>query len=203
MKTENQGEKDLRNYLVAGLGNPGREYRSTRHNVGFLFLDRLAINNNTDFSRMKFESLFTTAPYKENNLILIKPVTFMNLSGKAVKSCSKFFKITNQHIVVAYDDVDLPMGTIRIRPGGSSGGHKGMKSIIDSLRTENVPRIRIGIGRPPGRMEAADYVLQRFSKEEMEILEPVLDTCVKAVYDIIDNGIEFAMNKYNQVPDSG
>lgn len=184
-------------YLVAGLGNPGREYQGNRHNIGFMLANRLAERLGVTFSRLQSNALVTKAGYQGKRLILAKPQTYMNLSGQAVSALVHFFKLPLENVIIAYDDVDLPLGTLRMRPSGGSAGHKGMQSIIEALGTQDFPRLRVGIGRPAGRMDAADYVLQDFSKEEMEILPEVLDRAVKATLTFIAEGVETAMNQYN------
>ena len=189
-------------FLIVGLGNPGREYRGTRHNVGFMLLDRLAEGLGVSFSRVESRSLVTRAEYQGNKLILVKPQTYMNLSGQAVSSLLRFYKVPLERLLVAYDDVDLPLGTLRLRPGGGSAGHKGMQSIIEKLGKQEFPRLRIGVNRPPGRMEAADYVLQNFSKDDSELLQEVLSRAAQAVLAFVGEGIVSAMNQFNP-QDSG
>jgi PTH1 family peptidyl-tRNA hydrolase len=184
-------------FLIVGLGNPGREYRGTRHNVGFMLLDRLAESLGVSFSRVESRSLVTKAEYLGNKLILVKPQTYMNLSGQAVSSLLRFYKVSHERLLVAYDEVDLPLGTLRLRPGGGSAGHKGMQSIIEKLGNQEFPRLRIGVSRPPGRMEAADYVLQDFSKDETDLLQEVLNRAAQAVLAFVDEGIVAAMNQFN------
>jgi PTH1 family peptidyl-tRNA hydrolase len=184
-------------YLIVGLGNPGRQYRDNRHNVGFMLLDRLAKRLEVDFSRLETKALVTKANYQGARLILAKPQTYMNLSGQAVSSLQRFYKTPLESLLVAYDDVDLELGTLRIRPAGGSAGQKGMKSIIESLGTQEIPRLRLGVGRPPGRISAADYVLQDFSPDELELLEPTLGRGVEAILAFVSEGLEIAMNRYN------
>jgi peptidyl-tRNA hydrolase (EC 3.1.1.29) len=186
-------------FLIVGLGNPGREYRDTRHNIGFMLLDRLAVKLNARFSRLQSKALVASASYQERKLILAKPQTFMNLSGQAVQGLMHFYKLPLTNLLVIHDDLDLPPGTLRLRPGGGSGGQKGVQSIIERLGTEGFARLRLGIGRPPGQMNAADYVLQEFSDLEMTIISPVLNRGVDAVLEFVVNGIESAMNRYNGV----
>jgi peptidyl-tRNA hydrolase, PTH1 family len=183
--------------LIVGLGNPGREYKETRHNAGFMLLDRLAQRLGEKFTRLESRALVTKATYQERRLILAKPQTYMNESGKAVGALSRFYKVPLDNLLVIYDEVDLPLGTLRLRPGGGSAGQKGMRSIIDRLGSETFPRLRIGIGRPPGRMDAADYVLQKFSKSEAEIAAQMLDRAVDAVLVYVTAGLDKAMNMYN------
>jgi len=183
--------------LIVGLGNPGREYRGTRHNVGFMLLDRLAEHLGVSFSRVESRSLVTKAEFLGSKLILVKPQTYMNLSGQAVSSLLRFYKVPLERLLVVYDDVDLPLGTLRLRPDGGSAGHKGMQSIIEKLGAQEFPRLRIGVSRPPGRMEAADYVLQDFSKAESELLQEVLRRGTEAVLAFVGEGIVAAMNQFN------
>lgn len=184
-------------YMIVGLGNPGRQYRDTRHNVGFLMLDRLAAQLNFQFTRLQSKALVAKVPFRNNQLILAKPQTFMNLSGQAVASLVNFYKVPLDQLLVAYDDVDLPFGTLRIRPSGGSAGHNGMNSIIEKLGTSEFPRLRIGIGRPPGKMDAAAYVLQSFNKAESEDLQFLLDRSAEAVLAFISDGLQVSMNKFN------
>ncbi|MCK5429784.1 MAG: aminoacyl-tRNA hydrolase [Anaerolineales bacterium] len=184
-------------FLIVGLGNPGRQYKGNRHNVGFMLADRLAERLGVAFSRMESRALVTKTNYLGKRLILAKPQTYMNLSGQAVAALVRFYKIPLDHLLIAYDDVDLPLGTIRIRPMGGSGGQKGMKSTIERLSTEEFPRIRLGVDRPPGSMEAAAYVLKDFSKDEAEMVHHIIDRASDAVLVFIAEGLEAAMNKYN------
>jgi PTH1 family peptidyl-tRNA hydrolase len=184
-------------YLIAGLGNPGPEYRRNRHNVGFMLLDRMAERLGLNFSRFESNALIAKGEYQGKRLILAKPRTYMNLSGQAVGALLRYYKVPLANLMVAYDDVDLPLGTLRLRPTGGSAGQKGMMSIIERLGTQDFPRLRIGIGRPPGRMDAADYVLQDFSAAELEFLTPALERAVDAVLTFLSEGLDAAMNKYN------
>lgn len=184
-------------YLIIGFGNPGRQYRGNRHNVGFMLVDNLAKRLGVTFSRMESRALVTKTNFREKRLILAKPQTYMNLSGQSVAALVKFYKIPINQLLIAYDDVDLPLGTIRLRPMGGSAGQKGMQSTIESLGTEKFPRIRIGVDRPPGRMQAAAYVLQDFSKDEIEVVDHTIDRATEAVFVFITEGLEVAMNKFN------
>lgn len=189
--------QNLGPYLIVGLGNPGREYRQNRHNVGFMLLDHLAERLKARFTRMESKALVTKADYQERRLVLAKPQTFMNLSGQAAGALQRYYKVPLDNLLVIYDDVDLPLGTLRLRPDGGSAGQKGMASIIERLGTQKFSRLRIGIGRPPGRMEAAGYVLQDFSKSELETLQPSLERGVEAVLVFVTKGLVTAMNQYN------
>ncbi len=185
-------------FLIVGLGNPGAEFRHNRHNVGFLLLDCLADRLGESFSRLESNSLLTKAKYQDKRLLLAKPQTFMNLSGQAVSRLVKYYKIPLESLLIVYDDVDLPLESIRIRPNGGPGGHKGIASIIEHLGTNKFPRLRLGIGRPPGRKNAAAHVLQDFTEEENEFLEVTLERAVDAVLVFVSAGLETAMNKYNE-----
>jgi PTH1 family peptidyl-tRNA hydrolase len=187
-------------YLIAGLGNPGAQYRQTRHNVGFMVVDRLAARLGVTFSRLESKALVTKADYQGNRLVLAKPHTFMNLSGQPISSLARYYKVPHENLLVTYDEVDLPLGTLRIRPGGGSAGHKGMASILSQLGTQEFPRLRLGVSRPPGRMDAADYVLQNFSAAEKDLLNVALDAAVDAILVFVTEGLEAAMNKFNGAP---
>ena len=193
-------------FLIVGLGNPGREYRNTRHNVGFMLLDRLALKLNVRFTRLQSRALVASAAYVPNNvgggeckIILAKPQTFMNLSGRSVQGLIHFYKLPLTNLLVTHDDLDLAPGTIRIRPDGGSAGQKGMTSILERLGTDDFPRLRLGIGRPPGQMQAPDYVLQEFSKAELTVISETLGRAAEAVLTFVNEGLDAAMNKYNGI----
>ena len=193
-------EKDMtETYLIIGLGNPGREYRENRHNIGFMLVDRLAVKLNARFTRLQSKALVASTTHNERKIILAKPQTFMNLSGQSVQGLVHFYKLPLTNLLVAHDDLDLPPGTIRIRPDGGSAGQKGMSSILERFGTDEFPRLRMGVGRPPGQMAAPDYVLQDFSKGEMPTISETLDRAVEAVLTFVTEGLEMAMNKYNGV----
>ncbi len=187
-------------FLIVGLGNPGREYRNNRHNIGFMVLDQLAGKLDTSFSKMKMNALMTAVRYKGYRIILLKPQTYMNLSGKAVSSFVRFYKLPLENLLVVYDDVDLPFQTLRMRPNGGDAGQKGVRSIIQELGTKDFPRLRVGINRPPGRMSVSSYVLLNFSDQEMETLPFVLDQAADAILSFVDLGLNQAMTTYNQSP---
>jgi peptidyl-tRNA hydrolase, PTH1 family len=184
-------------YLLIGLGNPGREYRDTRHNVGFMLIDRLAVRLNARGMKVQSKAIVTTAVYESRKLILAKPQTYMNLSGQSAQGLLNFYKLPMENMLVAHDDLDIPFGTIRIRPKGGPGGQGGMASTIEQLGTKDFPRLRIGIGRPPGRMDPAAYVLQDFKREEMKVLSEIIDRAADAALECVINGLDKAMNKYN------
>ncbi len=184
-------------FLLVGLGNPGREYRDSRHNVGFMLIDRLCVRLDARGMKMQSKAIVITTTYEERKLILAKPQTYMNLSGQSVQGLAHFYKVPLTSLMILSDDIDLPYGTIRIRAKGGAGGQRGMGSVIERLGTKEFPRLRIGIGRPPGRMDPADYVLQDFSKEEMKSLSEILDHAADAALEFVVNGLNAAMNKFN------
>jgi PTH1 family peptidyl-tRNA hydrolase len=196
---ENEGQT----YVLAGLGNPGREYRNTRHNVGFMVIDSLCSQMEIRLSRLQSKALVGYRTIDGIKVILAKPQTYMNLSGQPVNSLVKFYKINLDHLLVIHDDLDLPLGTIRIRPGGGSAGQKGLASVIQQLGTQEFPRLRIGIGHPPGQMSGADYVLQDFLANEAPILKQIMEKASKAAQLFFQNGLEKAMNQYNGPLDQG
>jgi PTH1 family peptidyl-tRNA hydrolase len=196
----------IETFLIVGLGNPGRVYRQTRHNVGFMLLDRLAVKLNARFTRLQSRALVASAIYaprkteaNESKIILAKPQTFMNLSGQSVQGLIHYYNLPLTNLLVVHDDLDLTPGTIRIRPDGGSAGQKGMASILERLGTDDFPRLRLGIGHPPGQMQAPDYVLQEFSKADLTVFSETLDRAVEAVLTFISEGLDAAMNKYNGI----
>jgi PTH1 family peptidyl-tRNA hydrolase len=193
----NQKSDSQETYLVVGLGNPGREYRNTRHNMGFLAVDAMIQKLGFSSSKVQSKAIINTGNVQGQKVILAKPQTYMNLSGQAVSGLVNFYKIPLDHLLVINDDVDIPFGTIRIRPGGGSAGQKGVGSIIEKLGTQEFARMRLGVGRPPGQMSTPDYVLQQFSKDEEEFLKNFLEKAALAVEEFILNGLEAAMNKFN------
>jgi len=187
----------LDTFLIIGLGNPGREYRDNRHNFGFMLIDRLMIRLNARGMKLQSKAIVTDAPYNEHKLILAKPQTYMNLSGQSAQGLIHFYKLELSNVLIAHDDLDLPFGAIRMRPTGGPGGQKGLASTIEQLGTKDIPRLRLGIGRPPGKMDPAAYVLQDFSKDEMKELSSILDRAADAVLTFVADGLDKAMNKYN------
>lgn len=186
--------------LIAGLGNPGREYAQNRHNVGFHCLDILAARHAMTFDKKQHQAELSIGRVAGQRVVLVKPQTFVNCSGEAVGGVARFYKVPSQKVLVIYDDLDLPQGVIRFRPSGSSGGHNGIKSIQDHLGTMDFPRLRVGIGRPPGRMDPADYVLQDFGPAEREQMQEVYDRAVAAVETFIRQGSRETMNQFNVRP---
>ena len=188
---------DKENTLIVGLGNPGLAYRHNRHNVGFMVADALADKLEIPLKRVKFKAQIGNGKLEDIPIIIAKPLTFMNKSGEAVAPLVRYFKVPLERLLVIHDDMDLPLGTLRMRPSGGSAGHNGMLSIFDKLGTNAIPRLRVGIGRPPGRMDPADYVLQDFSRSEEELLNMVITQACEAALAFITTGLEKAMNTYN------
>ena len=186
-------------YLVAGLGNPGREYENTRHNMGFDVIDYIADSMGFKVSKLKFKGLTGEAFIGGEKVIFLKPSTFMNSSGESVREAAQFYGIPVEKIIVVYDDTAIPVGRIRVRASGSDGGHNGMKSIIYQLNSDCFPRVRVGIGEKKGDM--ISFVLGRFSKEERVLVDQAIGHASKAVIEIIENGIQSSMNLYNGVKD--
>lgn len=193
--------------LVMGLGNPGRRYARSRHNLGFLLIDRVADYSGVSVTRKTCESLVgqrqrewtpVTAEWLEP-LVLAKPQTYMNHSGVAAAALARRFGARGADLVVAYDDLDLPFGRLRIRCGGSAGGHRGLASVLHHLADRDFVRLRVGIGRPPAGVDAVDYVLSRFSSEELESLDGVLSRAAEAVEAIASKGPVWAMENFNRV----
>lgn len=185
-------------WLIAGLGNPGREYERSRHNTGFRALDLLAENLSCKVDRLKFQGLYGQTLYHGRRLFLLKPQTFMNLSGRSVLQLSAYFHIPPQRILVMFDDISLDPGRIRIRAEGSAGGHNGIKSIIAELGSQEFPRVKIGVGAKPNpEFDLADWVLSTFSAKEEKDLRFALENAAEAALAIIDKGVPEAANKYN------
>ena len=188
-------------YLIIGLGNPGREYRHTRHNVGFMLLDLFVKDLNLTFSRQQAYALITDGRFDGRKIILAKPQTYMNASGRSVGLLAHFYRILPSNLLIIVDDIDLPLGTIKLLPIGGSAGHNGMRSIINHLGTQEFPRLRIGIDRPPGRMDPADYVLLDFKPVEIPLLEESLNRAHHCLHVYLQEDIQAAMNSCN-APDN-
>lgn len=184
-------------YLIAGLGNPGKEYAGTRHNIGFAAILRLCDEYRLTLDQKKLKGIYAQGMIGTEKVILVQPQTFMNLSGECIRAIADFYKIERDHIIILYDDISLPVGKLRIRAKGSAGGHNGMKSIIAHLGSDEFMRIRVGIGEKPAGWELADYVLGRFSREESSVMSETLDQAVQAVELILREGVEKAMNRFN------
>jgi len=192
-----QDENESTPYLIVGLGNPGREYRETKHNIGFMVIDRLGESIGCKLIKVQSKAIIGVGRIGDQKVILAKPQTFMNLSGQAVVGLLHFYKIDPSRLIVAHDDVDLPFGQTRMRPGGGSAGQKGIGSIIEKLGSPDFARLRMGVGRPPGQREAADYVLKGFSKTDMEFLPEFINRGAEGLKSFVIDGIDNAMNKFN------
>ena len=186
--------------LVAGLGNPGKGYASSRHNIGFIVIDELAKRLGVSVKKKGFRSHYAQAPIDEKKLILLKPVTYMNRSGEAVSEAAEFFKIPAKDIIAVYDEMDLSLGSIKVKVGGGSAGHKGIQSIINSLGDSDFIRVRVGIGKPVQKSEVIDHVLSQFEKEEKKLVKDAIVKAADAVIEIVQRGAESAMNKFNKNP---
>ena len=186
------------NWLIVGLGNPGREYEKTRHNAGFRALDILADQMGVKVDKLKYQGLYTQANYNGGKVFLLKPQTYMNLSGRSVLQLSAYFNIPPQRIIVMFDDISLEPGRLRVRDNGSAGGHNGIKSIIQEVGSQEFPRVKIGVGaKPHPNFELADWVLSTFSPQEEKALAVSLENAAKAALTIIDHGVPEAANRFN------
>lgn len=187
----------MERFLIVGLGNPGREYANSRHNVGFMCVDEVARAHGLTFARVQSQALVTDGVIAGQKVLLAKPQTFMNRSGLSVAGLVRFYQIPFERLMVVFDDLDLPLGVVRLRKGGGAGGHKGMHDIIQRLGSNAYPRLRIGIGRPPGRMDPAAYVLRPFDAEALPVVEEVRWRAVSALETWLAEGIEVAMTRHN------
>ena len=183
--------------LIIGLGNPEKDYANTRHNMGFDVINLLAKKYNIEITKNKFKSLYGDGFIENEKVILLKPQTFMNLSGEAVIEIVNFYKISLDDIIVIYDDLDIEPGKIRVRKSGSPGSHNGIKSVTHYLKTNNFSRVRVGIGAPPEEMDIIEYVIGAINTEEKQLLEQGVEKAKDAVIEILKNNIDTAMNKYN------
>ncbi len=185
-------------YLIVGLGNPGRQYEITRHNAGFLFMDMLCDRLNVKINKIKFKAVVGEAQINGVRCLLMKPQTFMNLSGEAVKEACTFYKIPPENVIVAFDDISLPCGGLRIRRKGSAGGHNGIKSIIQHLGSDNFPRIKLGVGaKPHPDYDLADYVLSAFSKDDIPLMKQAMEKGCDALEFMVNGKIDEAMSKFS------
>ena len=183
-------------YIIAGLGNPGKKYENTRHNIGFITLDLLAERNDIKINKIKHKALVGEGCISGQKVLLVKPQTYMNLSGQSLREVMSYYKEDVSRLIVIYDDIDIPMGSVRIRKKGSAGTHNGMRSIVYDLQSDQFPRIRIGIGKER-RSDLRDFVIGGFSKEEKEPLENAVRRAAAAAECIVEKGIDKAMNEYN------
>lgn len=184
-------------YLIVGLGNPENEYANTRHNMGFNVINEISDKCNIKVSKTKFDALYGMGEIQGKKVILVKPQTYMNLSGESIIKFKKFYKISNKEIIIIYDDIDLEVGDIRLKPKGGAGTHNGMKSVIQNLNTEDFIRVRVGIGAPGNKEDMINYVIGVIPKREKEILKESTKKAAESVIEILLNGIDVAMNKFN------
>lgn len=191
-----EGMKEIM-YIIAGLGNPTSKYEHTRHNVGFEVIDRLAEEYHISVDTKKHRALIGKGMIGAEKVILVKPQTFMNLSGESIREVLEYYKAEPEDLIVIYDDISLVPGQIRVRGKGSAGGHNGVKNIILQLATQEFPRIRVGVGEKPARMDLADYVLGHFNKEDREAVDEAEQDAAKAAACILEHGVEAAMNAFN------
>lgn len=183
--------------LIVGLGNPGKQYEQTRHNIGFDVIDYMANKYNIDVNREKFKGLCGEGFIENKKVILLKPLTYMNLSGESIRELANFYKLENDEIIVVYDDISLDIGKLRIREKGSAGGHNGIKSIIQNLGGDKFPRVKVGVGQPKDNL--VNHVLGKFSKEDREHIEKVIPVVSDAIVEIVKNDAKESMNKFNGV----
>jgi len=193
---EEQFDVNEERFLIVGLGNPGRKYEKNRHNVGFMAVDQLAAQHGIALGKVQNKALTGNGRIAGQPVILAKPQTYMNDSGSAVGPLANYYKVPPANVLVIYDELDLPLGTVRLREKGGAGGHNGMKSIINHLGND-FPRLRLGIGRPPGQMPPAAYVLQDFGQADWPLVTDILDEAVRAVYTFVSEGIQLAMSRHN------
>jgi len=184
-------------FIVVGLGNPGPRYDNTRHNVGFDTIDMLSCKYGIKVSKLKHKALIGDGKIEGKKVILVKPQTFMNLSGESVRDILDWYKIPIKNLIIIYDDIDLEPGKIRVRPKGSSGTHNGMRSVIYQIQSEDFPRVRIGIGKAPEGWDLADYVLSKFNADDRKVISESICKAADAVVTIVKSGVETAMNKFN------
>lgn len=184
-------------YLVVGLGNPEEQYAKTRHNMGFSTINKIAEKYHISLEKKKFDAIYEDTRIEGEKVILVKPQTYMNLSGTSVRQFVQFYKIPMDHLIIIYDDIDIDKGIIKIRKKGGPGNHNGMKSVIQEIASDTFPRVRVGIGQPTYKNDMINYVIGQVPDEEYEILEKGIEMAAEAVIDILKNGIDHAMNAYN------
>ena len=184
-------------YVVVGLGNPGKDYTNTRHNIGFNTVDLIGKRNNINLNKIKFNSIYGEGNIGGEKILLVKPQTYMNNSGTSVRDISQYYKIPIENIIVVVDDIDIEFSSVKLRAKGSAGSHNGLKSIINHIQRDDFPRVKVGIGKKYEKQDLADFVLSRFSKDEQIDIDISIITAAEAVESIIKDGIDTAMNKYN------
>lgn len=183
--------------IIVGLGNPGKEYEETRHNLGFMAIDKIAKKLSVEINKNKFNGLIGELNYDNEKVLLVKPQTFMNLSGNCVEQILDFYKLEAEDLIVIYDDIDIEFGKIRIRPSGSPGTHNGMRNITDMIQSQNFCRIRIGTGKPSENQELFNFVLSKFNRKELKIVDEVTTKVAEAIIEILTCDVTKAMNRFN------
>ena len=184
-------------YLIVGLGNPEEEYSNTRHNMGFDTVNKLAKQYNIEINKKKFKGIYGTGNIEGEKVVILKPQTYMNLSGESIKEAIDFYKIDNKNLIIIYDDIDIKPGIIKLRKTGGPGTHNGMKSVIQNIQMKEFPRVRVGIGMPEHKNDLINNFIGKIPEEEIEILDKSTTKAKEAVIEIIKNGIDMAMNKFN------
>lgn len=184
--------------LIVGLGNPGQDHAEDRHNIGFHVVEAFAEAHGLDFDKLQHKARVAVGRIDRRRVVLAKPLTYMNKSGQSVSPLAHWYKVPLESLLVVYDDLDIPLGTLRLRPKGGAGGHRGVRSIIRQLGTRDFPRVRVGIGRPPAGWDPADYVLHPFSEDELPLVVDVREQAMAAIECWLQEGIEAAMTQYNQ-----
>lgn len=184
-------------YLIVGLGNPEEDYSNTRHNMGFNTINKLGKQYNIEINKKKFKSLYGTGIIENEKVILLKPQTYMNLSGVAIREVMDFYKISTENLIVIHDDIDIEPGIIKIRKKGGAGTHNGMKSVVNEIKTQDFTRVRVGIGTPENKSNLINYVIGAMSKDDVEKLDSSTTIAKDAIIEIIKSGVDIAMNKYN------
>jgi len=184
-------------YIIVGIGNPGKKYESTRHNIGFIAIDYMSALYDIKVNKIKHKALVGEGKIEGERVMLVKPQTFVNLSGESVRDIADYYKVPTENIIIIYDDISLEPGSVRIRKKGSDGGHNGLKSIIYQLQSDTFPRIKLGVGAKPPGYDLADWVLAKFTDSDIKIMSKSVEAAAKAVPEIIKNGAESAMNKFN------
>lgn len=185
-------------YVIAGLGNPGKKYEATKHNIGFMTLDYLGEKNQIQINKIKHKALVGKGQISGQKVLLVKPQTFMNLSGNSIREVMAFYDVPVEKLIVIYDDIDIPMGSLRIRKKGSAGTHNGMKSIIYDIQSDEFPRVRIGIGNER-KGDLANYVIGKFQKEHIKIMEEAVKNAAESIECLLEKGIDIAMGTYNNI----
>jgi peptidyl-tRNA hydrolase, PTH1 family len=190
-------DADANRWIVAGLGNPGDRYERTRHNAGVLVLEEILRRNGLTLKRHKSNCLIAEAGFGDNRFVLARPMSYMNESGRPLRDLARWYKASTDHLLVVHDELDIPFGDVRVKLGGGTAGHNGLNSVSSHLGTKEFPRVRVGVSRPPGDRDSADYVLSEFSSRERKELQAIVDRAADAVERVLEVGIERAMNEVN------